>query len=341
MQPFFVGLKNKVMQTFHVVGIDVSKKTIDVHCQLNGKSNVFENSFKGFGKMSAWITAQALNLADCWFVFEHTGMYSIPLTRFCTAQNLRYSLVSGLAVKRSLGITRGKADHIDARRIACYGSEKMASLRPASQYDETIQRLKRLINLRNRLLVQKGALQQRNEQMQQFYQLSIKDIEIVIQRKLVRTMEAQIQKVEHAIKDLIESNDNLFQRFKLLTSIKGIGFVVAINMIAYTENFTRFTDARKFACYIGTAPFEHSSGTSIRGKTRVSYFAYKKLKSLIDLAAKSAVRSDPELKQYYLKRIEIGKSKLSTINVVRNKLLTRIFAVVKRETPYQIKNMAA
>lgn len=329
------------MQTFHVVGIDVSKKTIDVHCQSTGKSCVFENSFKGFDKMVGWIRGQQIALAECWFVFEYTGMYSIPLARFSAANGLRHTLVSGLAVKRSLGITRGKADHIDAKRIACYGNEKIASLRPSANYDETIQKLKRLISLRGRLLVQKGALQQRNEQMQQFYRLSVKDIEIVIQKKLVRMLETQMQKVEHAIKDLLESDDNLFQKFKLLTSIKGIGFVVAVNMIAYTDNFTRFTDARKFACYIGTAPFEHSSGTSIRGKTKVSFFAYKKLKSLIDLAAKSAIKSDPELKQYYLKRIESGKSKMSTINIVRNKLLARAFAVIRRETPYEIRNIAA
>ena len=329
------------MQTFHFVGIDVSKKTIDAYCQATGKGNVFENSFRGFEKMCRWLTMQKIQLTDCWFVFEYTGMYSIPLTRFCSAGNLRHTLVPGLAVKRSLGISRGKADHIDARRIACYAAEKIASLRPAAAYSETIEKLKRLINLRNSLVVQKGGLKQRNEQMQQYHQLSSKDVEIVVQKKLIKAIDVQILKVEQAIKDLITSQESLTKQYQLLISIKGIGFVVAVNMIAYTDNFTRFTDARKFACYIGTAPFEHSSGTSIRGKTRVSYFAYKKLKSLIDLAAKSAIKSDPELKQYYLKRVESGKSKMSTINVVRNKILTRIFAVVKRETPYQIKNVAA
>lgn len=329
------------MQTINVVGIDVSKRTIDVHCQFNGKSAVFENQIRGFEKMVHWLTSYGAALSDFRLVFEYTGMYSIPLARYCSVKEIKYTLVPGLAVKRSLGISRGKADHIDARRIALYGSEKIASLRTTGNYDETIEKLKRLIHLRERLMVQKGGLQQSSEQMQEFCQLKKGDIEIVVQQKLIKTLESQILKIEDAIKMLIASSPDLNRNYYLLTSIKGVGFVVATNMLAYTHNFTKFADARKFACYIGTAPFEHSSGTSIRGKTRVSYFAYKKLKSLIDLAAKSAIKSDPELKQYYLNRVAAGKNKMSTINIVRNKILTRMFAVVKRETPYQIKNIAA
>lgn len=329
------------MQTFNVVGIDVSKKTIDIYCLPCGASGTFPNNVKGFSKMCNWLTDRKIAIADCWLVFEHTGMYSIPLSRYCSAKQIKYTLVPGLALKRSLGISRGKSDHIDARRIASYAMEKQHSLVASKMYDETIEKLKRLICLRNKLIVDRAGLKQRNEQMQQFCQIKANDIEIKVQKKIVKLLDSQILEVEQAIKALIDQNSDLSKSYHLLVSIKGVGFIVAANLIAYTANFTRFSDARKFACYIGTAPFEHTSGTSIKGKSRVSYFAYKKLKVLIDLAAKSAIKSDPELKSYYQHRIEAGKSKMSTINVVRNKILTRVFAVIKRETPYQIKNMAA
>ena len=59
------------------------------------------------------------------------------------------------------------------------------------------------------------------------------------------------------------------------------------------------------------------------------------MKTLLDLSAKSAIQHDKELREYYLRRIQIGKSKRSTINVVRNKIIYRMFAVIKRQTPYQ------
>ncbi len=96
----------------------------------------------------------------------------------------------------------------------------------------------------------------------------------------------------------------------------------------------KFKDARKFASFCGIAPFPNSSGTSIRGRTKVSHLANKKIKSLLDLCAKSAIQSNPEMKSYYHKRIEQGKNKMSTINIIRNKIVYRVFAVVKRQTPY-------
>ena len=105
-------------------------------------------------------------------------------------------------------------------------------------------------------------------------------------------------------------------------------------LIAYTNGFTRFKNSRKFASYCGIAPFPYQSGISIRGKTKVNHLANKKLKTLLDLCAKSAIQYNAEMKQYYERRIKEGKAKMSTINIVRNKLLSRIFAVVQRGTPY-------
>ncbi|HEV8508144.1 MAG TPA: IS110 family transposase [Chitinophagaceae bacterium] len=133
---------------------------------------------------------------------------------------------------------------------------------------------------------------------------------------------------------IIKHQPALNQNFLLLQSIKGVGKILALTIIIKTNNFNRFINARKFACFCGTAPFDHSSGTSIRKKTRVSHLADKQMKTLLDLSAKSAIQYDKELREYYLKRIQNGKSKMSTINVVRNKILYQMFAVVKRQTPF-------
>jgi transposase len=122
--------------------------------------------------------------------------------------------------------------------------------------------------------------------------------------------------------------------FKLIQTVRGIGVVLARYLIIYTENFTRFTNPRKFACFAGIAPFEYSSGSSIRGKTKVHPVANKHLKSLLNIAAMSAIQLKGEYQIYYKRRIKLGKNKMSTLNIIRNKLVHRVFAVVKRQTPY-------
>jgi transposase len=105
-------------------------------------------------------------------------------------------------------------------------------------------------------------------------------------------------------------------------------------MIVLTENFTRFSTARKFACYAGIAPFEHSSGSSIRGRTRVHACANKQIKTLLNMAALSSIQIKGEFREYYERRISEGKHKMSTLNIIRNKIVFRAFAVVQRGTPY-------
>ena len=93
--------------------------------------------------------------------------------------------------------------------------------------------------------------------------------------------------------------------------------------------------SREFACYSGCAPFEHKSGTSIRGKTKVHYIANRKMKMLLHMAAMNAVTFNDELKAYYQRKVAEGKNPMSVLNAVRFKLICRIFSVIKRNEAFQ------
>jgi hypothetical protein len=82
------------------------------------------------------------------------------------------------------------------------------------------------------------------------------------------------------------------------------------------------------------ARFEHSSGSSVRGKTSTSHLANKKTKALLSNAAASAVQHDPQLRAYYHRKLDEGKDKMVVLNAVRAKLINRVFATVSRGTPY-------
>jgi transposase len=317
----------------HIVGADLSKKTIDLFCHQTNKHFQISNSAQGFKEILKWFKYQNIQLSNAMLVMEHTGLYSFCFERFLHQHQISFAKVNALAIKNSLGLVRGKSDKTDAQRIAGYGFEKQATLQAETAVSKDIQRLQLLHATRERLVKQKAGLLNAVKEYSNIG-LSKQDTIMQTQTRLIKEFEKQIKKIEAEMDEIIANDESLRRNYQLLKTVKGVGKVAAIAVLIKTRNFIRFKNARKFACHCGTAPFEHTSGSSIKGKTRVSHLADKRMKTLLDLCAKSAIQYDKELREYYLKRVEMGKSKMSTINIVRNKLLYRIFAVVKRQTPF-------
>ena len=321
------------MKIQHIIGADLSKKSIDLVCHLLNTHLQIENSITGFKDLVQWMWQKKINPSETMIVMEHTGLYSYCFEKFLHQHQIAFCKVNALAIKRSIGIVRGKTDKLDAARIAAYGYEKKEKLAINVPASDALKRLQLLHSTRERLVRHRASL---TCAIKEYRHIGIpeKDILMQTQLQLIKNFDKQIEKLMTEIETLIDEDKSLKQNFHLLQSIKGIGKIIALTTIIKTHNFTRFANARKFACFCGTAPFEHSSGTSIRKKSRVSHLADKQMKSLLDLSAKSAIQYDKELRQYYLKRTEAGKSKMSTINVVRNKILYRMFAIIKRQTPF-------
>jgi transposase len=147
-------------------------------------------------------------------------------------------------------------------------------------------------------------------------------------------LKKQLKELEQAILKLVAHNEQMSRQAELLQSVPGIGIQTALQLICYTRCFSAFSNWRQLACYAGVAPFEYQSGTSIRGRTKVSHYAQKKLKSLLNMAALSAKRHDPELKQYFERKVAEGKNKMLVINAIRCKLIARAFAVINRQSPF-------
>jgi len=320
------------MKLQHIIGADLSKESIDFASYQFQTHLKIENSFNGFHQMLKWLKDQKISCSNVMIVMEHTGLYSYHMEAFLHKHRINFTKVSALAIKRSLGLVRGKNDKIDAQRIARYGFEKKDTLVIANQPNKLIERLGMLHSTRSRLVRHRSSLICAVKEYRNILRQS--DVIITSQLGLIKSFTKQIKNIEAEINQLITKEQPVNQNFQLLKTIKGVGEVVATAAIVKTKNFTQFASARKFACYCGTAPFEHSSGKSIRRKTRVSHLADKEMKTLLDQSAKSAIQYDKELKSFYQRRIAIGKSKKSTINIVRNKILYRMFAVINRQTPF-------
>lgn len=323
------------MKILETVGIDVSKLTIDVRIYSTNDYLQVENCEKGYKKMLKWVFKHSsFNENETFFVFEHTGLYSHNLGLFLHEIGLAFSIIPGLEIRRSLGITRGKNDKIDAGKIARYAYRLRDEIKPYKMPVKEVTDLKRLLSLRDRLVRDRAGYKASLGEYKRFLVQKESALLFDTLQKMIKYLDKQIKNVDQELMNVIKSNEGLLQIFNLITSITSVGQQTALFMIAYTHAFTKFENYRKFASYCGIAPFPNLSGTSINGKTKVSHLSNKKLKSLLSQCAVNAISYNIEMKSYYNRRIEGGKAKMSTINVVRNKLLARIFAVVERKSPY-------
>ncbi|MCH7513616.1 MAG: IS110 family transposase [Bacteroidetes bacterium] len=323
------------MKFKETLGIDVSKKTIDVQLHLAGIHYKFDNKVKGYKTLLAWVKKQTgLSLDQLLICFEHTGLYSLPLAVFLSEQKIIFCMESALQIKRSLGLTRGKNDRIDAQRIAEYAYLRREQLKPFVLPSINVLKLQKLLSLRERMVKQRAGFMGSIKEYKAMLKQKEHKLMFSVHKKTIHFLSKQIDILEKEMIDLIQADELMKELYNLMVSVKGVGLILASNLLVVTNCFRGFTDSRKFACYAGIAPFEKQSGTSLKTKSRVSHYANKKIKSLLNLSASSAVQADPELKAYYQRRVEDGKSRMSTLNIVRNKIVHRIFAVVKRGTPY-------
>lgn len=338
----FMKTTENLYQTF--VGIDVSKLTLDLTIlnpqvkKLNHR--VFDNSDEGYQKLQNWLSVHhEIVFSKTLFCLEHTGLYTRSIDKFLRERKAYVWMESSLHIKKSLGLTRGKNDKIDSQRIAEYAyrfSDK-ASIR--DYCTPSLQILRDLLTTRDRL----------NKSLKSIL-VSIKELKRVdihqainletFQMAAIRGLKTSIKEVEEAMFETVEKNKQLKLNCDMATSIPGVGKILAIKLMVYTQVFTRFESVRQLACYCGVAPFEHRSGTSINGKTGVSKFANMDLKSTLHLASLSAIQHNPDMKTYYQRKVKEGKSKMCVINAVRNKLLSRIIAVTNRQTPYVVMSHA-
>lgn len=316
-----------------VIGIDVSKLTIDAHIHNRLVHRVFSNTPKGYKALLFW-TESYLEDQVYFFCFENTGHYSTNLSIYLSENAIDYVEESPLAINRSSGVVRGKTDKLDSAMIARYAWIYREELILSSPKAKDIQELGRLLSFRDQLVRNRTGKLSSLKEMENLLSSPSTDDCCKIIKKTIHYLTKQIIALENHIKNLMVRDESLQKNYELLNTLKGVGLVLSCQLLYHTSNFKRFDSWRQFSSYCGIAPFEHSSGTSIHRKNRIHHIGDRKMKTLLTLASVSAIQCDKELKQYYNRKVAEGKPKMVAINNVRNKILSRAFAVVKRGTPY-------
>jgi transposase len=269
------------------IGIDVSKSTLDIgllDAENPGSVNhqQVSNNDAGIDAMLKWL--QRLNefsFENSLFCLEHTGMYNYPLLQFFSQQNASVWVENAVQIKKSLGLQRGKNDKVDSMRIAQYAHRLRDQVKLWKPVREVIDRLKHLSALRERLVETRKRLLTPVEELSKLGNESIAKVLKKSMSKTMKGLDKDLQAIEDQMKDIIDKDNDVKKLYELVTSVVGIGFVTAVNLIVYTNEFKLFSNHRQFACYSGVAPFEYRSGSSIRGKTKVNPYGQQKNEKIL------------------------------------------------------------
>jgi transposase len=324
------------------VGVDISKDTLDaaIYPAKDAKLDFlhFDNTQKGLQEMMSWIRKRGIKPKEMVICAEYTGVYSNALIAFTEKKGIALSLNSPLDIKRSMGIARGKNDKVDAGRIADYAYTHKDKLKIYKKPSETILKLQYLLTERRQYMKQRTSLLNIHGELGKY--------ETVAGRKrnetAIKGIEKLIKANEEQMQSIITSDPEVNRNYELVKSVKGIGLINAISTVVYTNNFKSFETPRQYACYIGVAPFDHTSGTSVKGRTQVSKICRTQQKAELSMAARCAIIHDPGLRKYYLRKMkEKGGGRGMhglVLNAVKFKLILRMFAVVRTGEPYKVLN---
>ena len=311
-----------------VYGIDLSKEKFDVsfiNTKGDEKKKEVKNTVTSISKFLSTVPDDGILCA------EHTGVYSDLLVYLCNQVGIPIVLIPGYTVKHSMGLLKGKDDPLDAARIREYGERFPDKLKFIEYDDEIISELKQLYVLRSQLVKARKILFTSDKGRDHLPLQSISAHNHLV--PVLRGLDAEIEAVEREMEAIIKANEDLHENYEYAKSVTGIGPVIATDLLIKTGNFKKIDTARKAASYAGVCPFPNKSG-KMKGKSKTSPFADKKLKSLLYMGAKSAVKHNKEYKLYYQKKQLEGKPHYLIMNNVSNKMLRTIYSVVKNKVPY-------
>ena len=320
-----------------ILGVDVSKNKLDLCLLTNGSTKPIEMKVivNQKEKILNYLIGLDKNYGKTRILvcLEHTGVYGLALCMTLQEYEFDYAMVPALEIKNSIGIIRGKTDQIDALRIATYAwrfiDKLILTQIPANQ----LILMQELLALRDQNVKMSVQLQNSLKAHKIASELLHDDCVVIRIAKQIAMIKNEIKDIEKQLIAIVDTNPSIKQNYKLLQSIKGIGPITAIALILTTQNFNKITDGRKYNSYAGLAPFKCESGQMVK-RAKVSNIANKNVKRLLHNGACSAINYDKELNTYYNRKLEEGKPRMSVLNAIACKLVYRVFAVIKRQTPF-------
>ena len=309
-----------------VLGIDIAKQKFDVALLLDGKTKhkACKNSVEGFEILMLWLEKQGVQKVHA--CLEATGSYGEDLAIYLHDADHIVSIVNPARIKgfAQSELIRTKTDKIDAGTIArfCLAMKPDAWIPPTPEIRSLralVRRIDSLIDMRSQ---EKNRISTAHESV------------IPLIRKHIAYLDKEIEKIRRQIADLIDQNLNLKQRKDLLDSIPGLGKATIPHLIAELNDLEKFGHVREIVAFIGLAPKETISGSSIKGKPRLCKIGHARLRKALYMPALISIQCNPVMIDFYNRLKERGKNGKVIVCAIMRKLVHVIFGVLKSGKKY-------
>ncbi len=308
----------------HFVGVDISKDKFDVWDSKAGHCS-FANDSKGFRQFVKHLRVNSF----C--VIEATASYYQQLAMYLYEHDIELAVVNPISIKRfiQMKLQQNKTDKSDARMIALYGQEQagLSPWIPAPEYITQCKQLQRVIVI---------YLKQNTSLKNHIQSLENRGVKSGV---LIGSLKRQLKQVRHEIELLEAEMQSLIYRydgdlFVNLSSIPGIGKKTAAFLIVLTNGFRDFDNYRQVSSFCGLSPTEHSSGTSVKGRSRISKRGNPHIRNQLFMCSFTACQCNPQCRALYQRLVNKGKSKKLALIAVCNKLIKQAFSIAQSGIPY-------
>jgi transposase len=324
------------------LGIDVSKLSFDVSLivVLKGQkqpvvTGKFDNNNIGLESFKVWLDEHNVTFdANSLLVIENTGIYHRLIWNFCSTHLLPIYIGNAADLKWSFGIARGKNDKVDSMRLCDYAYKNYDDIKPTTSLNKVLITLKDLLSNRSKLLKLRNAIKQTLNELKGSNDKTTQALMEKLNKAALEGLQKSIKQIDAELLKIVKQDQLILTNYKRMLSVPGIGKITATFIICCTNNFAIKVTGKQLANYAGVVPFENTSGTSVKGKSRVHFMSNKELKSLLTMGALSAIQAYPEFTDYYERKIKEGKKHLQVLNAVKNKMLLRVASVVNQQKDY-------
>lgn len=322
------------------VGVDIAAKTFTATWACDPaqapKAVTFEQSPASYAAFQERLAATAVTPKATLIVLEATGSYWIALAVAMHQAGYVVSVLNPGQVSqfaRSLP-RRSKTDTLDAQVLIRFAAERLpdAWCPPAQVYHE----------LRQRLVVRDGLLEMRTQARNQRHAIQQWPVRISSALEALDTVIAelddQVTTLEREIGNVLQ-DDAWADSAAVLLSTPGLGLITTAWLLVGTLNFTVAGSPEQLTAYVGLAPLERQSGTSVRGRARIGHGGNGRLRTALYMATLSAARCNPTIAVFYQRLRAAGKPMKVARCAAARKLLNLAWALVTKNEPYRPPNV--
>ena len=320
-----------------VTGIDVAKDELVV-CQgrlyedLSSElyaHKVFPNTTKGFVSLVEWIEKSGVPGR---FVMEATGVYFESLAYYLSDNNYQVSVVLPNKISNYFRTLQVKTitDKTASEAITQFGLERKLDNWEAPK--GIYRKLRQLTRERGQVMETRTAA--KNQLHAEKSGAYPNPSSLARLKKLIALLNNQEKEIMQELKQLLGEDEEIKQLLVILCSLPGIGLLTAATVLAETNGFNLIRNKRQLASYAGLDVREKQSGTSVKGKPKISKKGNKYLRRAMHFPALTAIRHDQRFKGIFVRLVSRHGIKMKGAVAVQRKLLEMMFTLFKNQTMY-------